>query len=208
MLLILLAALAPFAGAGGLYGIRSVETFNPFCTSCHLKDHQDYLDDGRRKREAVRTLSGWHLAGEKAGCISCHGEDGIAGMTRTTWLASKDLLKFIAGAYEQPSRVFHPILNNDCLKCHPEERILRLPDGAFHAIIDHAQLKDACVDCHSGHRAGGRKEKTFLVPAVAQPRCDACHKDLRQKVQVGRSSPPGREASRIALAGASPPKDP
>ncbi|MBI4252193.1 MAG: hypothetical protein HY618_07005, partial [Candidatus Tectomicrobia bacterium] len=50
-LVLLLVLLLP-AGAGGLYGIRAVESYNPFCTYCHLKDHQDYFDDGARQREA------------------------------------------------------------------------------------------------------------------------------------------------------------
>ncbi len=189
--------LLPALGIGGLYGIRKVESYNPFCTSCHLQDHQDYLDDGRRPEKAIRTLGGWHLAGGKAECISCHGEDGLAGMARTTYLASKDLFKFIVGDYEQPSRVFHPILDKDCRKCHSDERILKLVDDDFHAILDHTELPFTCVQCHSGHRTGGRKAKRFIVPKAAQPHCDRCHKDLDQKVRVGKRSPPGR---RIRLA--------
>lgn len=186
------AVLLSAAGAAGLHGIRTVESYNPFCTYCHLKDHQDYLDDGARKKEAVRTLGGWHLASGKAPCISCHGEDGLAGMARTTYLAARDTWKFVVGDYAQPSRVFHPILDGDCLKCHPEERILKLAGDAFHGVSDHAQLKAACVQCHSGHRTGGRRQKVFIVPAFAQPRCDACHKDLETKVQLSglKLSPP------------------
>lgn len=189
---VLLPVLLLPAGAGGLYGIRAVESYNPFCTYCHLKDHQDYFDDGARQREAIRTLGGWHLASGKAACISCHGEDGIAGMARTTWLAAGDTWKFVAGGYEQPSRVFHPIVDKDCLKCHPEERILKLAESAFHGISDHALLKGACVQCHGGHKTGGRSQKAFIVPAFAQPRCDDCHKDLKTKVQLSglRLSPP------------------
>jgi hypothetical protein len=183
---LLLILLLPAAGAGGLYGIRAVESYDPFCTSCHLQDHQDYLDEGKREKRAIRTLGGWHLATGKASCISCHGEDGVAGMIRTTWLAAGDTWKFVIGDFEVPARVFHPIADKDCRKCHPEERILKLPEDAFHGISDHAELKASCVQCHSGHRTGGRREKAFIVPAFAQPRCDACHKDLEQKVQVGK----------------------
>ena len=184
MLLLALAPAAGLAGLAGLHGIRAVESYDPFCTYCHLKDHQVYLDDGRRRKEAVQTLGGWHLASGKAPCISCHGEDGITGMARTTWLAARDTWKFVVGDYAQPSRVFHPILDGDCLKCHPEERILKLAESAFHGISDHAELKAACVQCHGGLPAVGRRQKAFVVPAFAQPRCDACHKDLKTKVQL------------------------
>ena len=196
-LLLIAAALL----GGGLYGIRALESYNPFCTSCHLQDHQDYLDDGARPEKSIRTLGGWHLAGGKAGCISCHGEEGIAGMARTTFLASKDLVKFIIGDYEQPSRVFHPIVDKDCVKCHSVERILKLPEEDFHAILDHATLPFACVECHNGHRAGGKKARRFIVPATAQPRCEQCHKDLEQKVRVGRGRPPkGRLAGAVSIS--------
>ncbi|MDA1001274.1 MAG: NapC/NirT family cytochrome c [bacterium] len=193
--IIALGAVAAVAalGVGGLYGIRALESYDPFCTSCHLQDHQVYLDDGGRAKADVRTLGGWHLAGGKAGCISCHGEDGIFGMMQTTWLAAGDTVKFVTGDYKQPSRVFHPIKNKDCLKCHPEDRVLDLPEGSFHAITDHAELSFSCVQCHSGHKVGGRREKKFLVPNFAQPRCDKCHEELEQKVRVGAlKTPPSR----------------
>jgi hypothetical protein len=184
----LAAIAASTLGTGGLYGIRALESYNPFCISCHLQDHQDYLDDGARAKKAIRTLGGWHLASGKAGCISCHGEEGIVGMARTTFLATKDLVKFAIGDYKQPSRVFHPIVDKDCVKCHGVERLLKLSGEDFHAILDHATLPSACVQCHTGHRAGGRKAKRFIVPKTAQPRCDACHNKLEQKVRVGMNS--------------------
>lgn len=187
--LVLLIVLSPLAGVGGLHGIRAVESYDPFCTVCHLQDHQDYLDDGARPKAGVRTLAGWHARAGGVRCISCHGEEGIAGMIRTTILASKDLYKFIIGDFEQPSRVFHPILDKDCAKCHDEERLLELADGAFHAIVDHAELEANCVQCHNGHRMGGERAKAFLVAATAQPRCDACHDDLEQKVDVKTLDP-------------------
>ncbi len=187
----------PILGLGSLYGIRQVESYNPFCTSCHLQDHQDYMDDARRPEKAIRTLGGWHLAGGKVRCISCHGEEGITGMTRTTYLAAKDSVKFVLGDYEQPSRVFHPIQDKDCLKCHGDERILKLEDDDFHAILDHSELPFACVQCHNGHQTGGRKAKRFIVPKTAQPRCNHCHDKLEQKVRVGRRPQPER---RIRLA--------
>ena len=182
--LVLLVLLSPLLGVGGLYGIRAVESYDPFCTVCHLQDHQDYLDDGARAENMVQTLGGWHKSAGGVRCISCHGEEGITGMIRTTILANKDLYKFIIGDYEQPSRVFHPILDKDCLKCHDEERLLELADDAFHAISDHAELKADCVQCHNGHRTGGERAKGFMVAATAQPRCDACHDELEQKVDL------------------------
>ena len=182
--LIPLVLLSPLLGVGSMYGIRAVESYDPFCTVCHLQDHQDYLDDGARAENMVQTLGGWHKSAGEVRCISCHGEEGITGMIRTTILANKDLYKFIIGDYEQPSRVFHPILDKDCLKCHDEERLLELSDDAFHAISDHAELKADCVGCHNGHRVGGEREKGFMVAATAQPRCDACHDELEQKVDL------------------------
>ena len=187
--LILAAALSPLLGLGGLHGIRAVESYDPFCTACHLRDHQDYLDDGMRPKARTRTLAGWHKSADAARCISCHGEEGIAGMIRTTLLAGKDLYKFVIGDFEQPSRVFHPIPDKDCVKCHDEARLLALADGAFHAISDHAELKADCVQCHNGHRMGGAREKAFLVAATAQPRCDACHDELEQKVDLKALDP-------------------
>lgn len=194
--LILSVLLSPLFGIGSLYGIRAVESYDPFCTVCHLQDHQDYLDDGARAKNLAQTLGGWHKSAGDVKCISCHGEEGITGMIRTTILANKDLYKFIIGDYEQPSRVFHPILDKDCVKCHDEERLLDLSDDAFHAISDHAELKADCVQCHNGHRLGGEREKGFMVAATAQPRCDACHDELEQKVDLKDLEPfPKKEES-------------
>ena len=195
----LLLIVLPALGVGGLYGIRAVESYNPFCTSCHLQDHQDYLDDGARPKTQVRSLGGRHLSSGKVKCISCHGEEGITGMFRTTYLAAKDLVKFLAGDYKQPSRVFHPIADKDCVKCHLEARILKLGEEDFHAILDHATLPFTCVQCHNGHRTGGRRARRFIVPQTAQPRCDHCHNKLDQKVRVGQGALP---RNRVRLAGA------
>ncbi len=194
----LAALLLLVLGVGGLYGIRAVESYDPFCTSCHLQDHQEYLDDGARPAKSIRSLAGWHLTGEKAKCISCHGEEGIVGMARTTFLAAKDTVKFVLGDYEHPSRVFHPIADKDCLKCHADERILKLEEDDFHAILDHATLPFSCVQCHNGHLAGGRSAKRLVVPRTAQPRCDHCHNKLEQKVRVGGNLP---DKKKLRLAG-------
>ncbi|MBT3351479.1 MAG: hypothetical protein HOC91_13270 [Nitrospinaceae bacterium] len=198
VILVLLIVL-PALGVGALYGIRAVESYNPFCTSCHLQDHQDYLDDGTRPKAKVRTLGGRHLSSGEVKCISCHGEEGITGMLRTTYLAAKDSVKFIIGDYKQPSRVFHPVADRDCVKCHSEARILKLEEEDFHAILDHATLPFGCVQCHNGHRIGGRPARRFIVPQTAQPRCDHCHNKLDQKVRVGQSVLP---RNRDRLAGA------
>ncbi len=193
----LLALAFTVSGIGGIYGIRAVESYDPFCTSCHLQDHQDYLDDGARPAKSIRTLAGWHLTDGKAKCISCHGEEGFTGMARTTYLAAKDTVKFVLCDYEQPSRVFHPIEDKDCLKCHADERSLKLDEEDFHVILDHATLPFSCVQCHNGHLEGGRLAKRFIVPRTAQPRCDRCHGKLKQKVRVGGLYP-ARKNSRLA----------
>ncbi len=125
-------------------------------------------------------------------------------MARTTYLAAKDTVKFVLGDYEQPSRVFHPIPDKDCIKCHGDERILKLGEEDFHGILDHAELPFTCVQCHNGHRTGGRKAKRFIVPKTAQPRCDHCHNDLDQKVRVGQRSQPVRKIRLADLKGIFP----
>ena len=187
-------------GIGGLHGIRGLESYDPFCTSCHLQDHKGYLDDGRAVKEKIRTLGGWHLASGEAKCISCHGEDGVFGMFNTTSLAAGDAWRFVTGDYEQPSRVFHPIADKDCLKCHPIDRTIELETEDFHAILDHAELEFACIQCHNGHRTGGKRARRFIVPSAAQPRCDSCHKDLKQKVRVGLVIPPPNNSTNTLAA--------
>lgn len=203
VVILLLLIVLPALGVGGLYGIRALESYNPFCTSCHLQDHQDYLDDGARPKTEVRTLGGRHLSSGEVKCISCHGEEGITGMARTTYLAAKDSVKFILGDYEQPSRVFHPMADKDCVKCHSEARILKLEEEDFHVILDHATLPFTCVQCHNGHLTGGKRAKRFIVPQTAQPRCDHCHNKLDQKVRVGQGALP-RKRDRLAGAASSP----
>ena len=61
-----------------------------------------------------------------------HGEEGITGNDSvTTILANKDLYKFIIGDYEQPSRVFHPILDKGLREVSRRERLLSWPTTRF-----------------------------------------------------------------------------
>ncbi|MFQ5895805.1 MAG: cytochrome c3 family protein [Nitrospinota bacterium] len=160
-----------------LRGIRTLESYDPFCTYCHLADHQEYFDDGGRPPPQVETLSGWHTAKGEVGCIRCHGEDGLLGMARTTWLASGDLWRFIIGDYEQPSRVFRPILDKDCAKCHGADRVVSLAPERFHAITDHFLLETPCVQCHLSHRTGGRGKLAFFILERTRARCQECHEE-------------------------------
>ena len=69
----------PSARVGSLYGIRAVESYDPFCTVCHLQITRISRRGARAKNE-VRTLGGWHKSAGGVRCISCTGKRASRGM--------------------------------------------------------------------------------------------------------------------------------
>lgn len=96
-------------------GLVVKETDDRFCIACHL--HEEKL---KRFSSATPTdLAGLHQRKDPTvGCIDCHG--GAAPLTRVkVWtVAGFDTLKFVVGAYAEPTRMRVALGDAECRQCH------------------------------------------------------------------------------------------
>ncbi len=155
-----------------LYGVREVEKRDAFCGSCHMDDHRLKLRQSLHKE--ATTLSASHSIKEEVRCIDCHGYDSIPGRVETMTLATKSLLQYITGNFEDPSRTTEPIRDESCIKCHPPNRPHPSGEDEFHGRYEHIDLPTPCVDCHIGHEPGAPAH-AYLVRSRVLIQCGECH---------------------------------
>ncbi|HVP30117.1 MAG TPA: hypothetical protein VMW35_13270 [Myxococcota bacterium] len=194
---VLAAALPLVAWAGWAISDR-LEQRNEFCNSCHLPNGTPLHRDLRRDFDGVphETLASVHGGakveargdGPEAAfrCYDCHSGTGLVGRLRVKALAAKDALWYVAGRFEEPGEMRHPLRDADCRKCHatyPESE--RRAEGTggwtrpFHAVAVHnAGLEVGCVECHLAHERGGIPDAYFLQAKLLVDQCARCHAEL------------------------------
>lgn len=111
-------------------------------------------------------------------------------------VAALDTVKFLAGAYREPTRMRLPLRDAECWPCHTP--ILRRPgttDGeastfaaeaetegragtSYHAIREHDTVRVACVRCHDAHTTDSDAASRFISKAAVVPVCRECHADM------------------------------
>jgi predicted CXXCH cytochrome family protein len=171
-----------------LAGLVVKERDDRFCVACHL--HEEKFK--RFTARASSDLAGFHHRKDATvGCIACHG--GATALTRATvWtVAGVDTLRFLAGAYAEPTRMRVSLGDADCGRCHTP--ILapraRAPAGAepqsagnretnYHAIRDHGPVNVRCVRCHTSHTTDSDERNRFISRSTIQPVCRECHKEM------------------------------
>ena len=119
---------------------------------------------------------------DPARCIDCHGGVGFQGKLRVKWLAARDALVWLGGDFEEPDGMNTPLLDEDCLQCHPsfDETPSGLPRPRFHELSVHnAELGVDCVQCHGSHDAGD-PDFHYLDIAHVRSRCAECHNEFAQ----------------------------
>jgi len=180
-----------------LAGLVVKEHDDRFCVACHLHDE-------KLKRFNIRPsadLAGFHHQKDATvGCIACHG--GSAPLTRVkVWtVAGFDTLKFLVGAYDEPTRMRVGLHDTDCRQCHtpilkPGAWAGGSPPGIavnygaeaqdegsgetnYHAIRDHNAVSVRCVRCHTSHTTNGEARNLFISRPTVQPICRECHKNM------------------------------
>lgn len=98
-----------------LAALAAKERDDRFCVACHL--HEAKL--ARVVAGPATDLAGAHHRAEaRVGCIGCHG-GADPGMRLRVWaVAGWDTVKFLVGAYEEPTRMRLPLRDADCRVCH------------------------------------------------------------------------------------------
>lgn len=153
-------------------------------------------------------MAGFHSQKKaEVGCIACH--EGLGPQRRlSVWaLAGLDTVKFLAGVYEEPTRMRLPLPDAECRVCHspilkPLKTAARAPalaatidpsdestfaaeaqtEGrggtAYHALRDHDGVSVRCVRCHTSHTTEGGAQNRFISKPTVQPVCRECHKQM------------------------------
>lgn len=174
-----LAALSLAALPAGWVVSDRLESNDAFCVSCHLPAgrplHERKLDDFRSS--PPQSLVAAHAAARSEfRCIDCHGGTSPLGRVRVKAVAARDALRYLAGRFEEPDHMRHPLWDEDCARCHTSYRAER--DDSFHALeVHNVDFPLACVSCHRSHVAG-RAELDFLLPEVVLPACRGCHEEF------------------------------
>jgi len=98
-----------------LTGLAAKERDNRFCVSCHL--HDDKF--GRLTAPVATDLAGFHHQKQaEVGCIACHGGADPPMRLKVWAVAGFDTLRFLAGAYAEPTHMRLPLRDADCRQCH------------------------------------------------------------------------------------------
>jgi len=192
-------------GALFLVALAAKERDNRFCVSCHLHDEKF----GRLIALAPGDLAGQHHRKDATvGCIACHG-GADPGMRLTVWaVAGFDTLKFLAGAYREPTRMRLPLRDAECRQCHTPILRAAHADGAasgapartddpsdestfaaeaategrggtsYHAIREHDTVRVTCVRCHTTHATDSDAPSRFISRTRVVPICRECHKEM------------------------------
>jgi len=185
------ALLVLLGGPIGWMVSDAVERQNDFCNACHLPDGGGPLHLSIREGFDARppaSLAGLHgpairadaAPPDPARCIDCHGGVGLVGRTRVKLLAARDALVWLTGDFEEPDHMSTPLLDADCLQCHPEfdETPSGLPRPLFHELeVHNRELGKTCVSCHLSHEPGDA-DFHFLDLAHVRHECAGCHTEF------------------------------
>ncbi len=193
------------AASAFLAALSAKERDNRFCVSCHLHDAKFT----RMVGGPVTDLAGFHHAKDgRVGCIACHGGADPVMRLRVWSIAGFDTLKFLVGAYGEPTHMRLPLRDVDCRQCHTpilkqstpvaapgarltpetsagaeasymtEAPIDRGGHISFHAFRDHDAVDVRCVACHQAHTTDSRATEHFLSRSAVEPICRECHRQL------------------------------
>lgn len=183
--------------AAFLAGLTVKERDNRFCVACHL--HEEKF--GRLIAVPARDLAGLHHQRKAAiGCIACHGGADPAMHARILAVAGVDTLRFLVGAYAEPTRMRLRLRDAECRQCHTPIRAAApgappvaardeaavaaeaetegRADASYHAIREHETVRIACSRCHPSHATDAGAAQHFIARARVRPICHECHREL------------------------------
>jgi predicted CXXCH cytochrome family protein len=177
-----------------LSGLAAKERDNRFCVACHLHDEKF-----RRLTTATPTdLAGLHHARDTTvGCIACHGGSDLHTRLTVWGVAGFDTVRFLVGAYREPTAMRLPLRDAECRQCHTPilkamaakaDSTIRAEDRfeaeaetegrggtSYHAIREHDTVRVTCVRCHGAHTTDSVAGRRFISEARVVPVCRGCH---------------------------------
>jgi hypothetical protein len=177
-----------------LAGLAAKERDDRFCVACHL--HEEKFR--RLNAPASTDLAGFHHAkAPTVGCIGCHGGSDLP-MRLAVWgVAGVDTVRFLVGAYREPTGLRLPLRDAECRQCHAP--ILKTAAGAaagsganleaeseteghagtsYHAIRDHDGVRVTCIRCHAAHTTDSEASQRFIARPRVVPICRECHRAM------------------------------
>ncbi|MBI4638398.1 MAG: hypothetical protein HY727_18830 [Candidatus Rokubacteria bacterium] len=164
-----------------MVALAAKERDNRFCVSCHLHDEKFT----RLIAPASTDLAGLHHQKKaEVGCIACHG--GVhPGMRVRVWaLAGFDTLKFLAGAYQEPTRMRLLLQDAECRQCHTpilpvarKERGAGQPGPGAAAPPTGTNVADESTDAEEAatEGRGGGSYHAIREHNTVKTTCVACH---------------------------------
>jgi len=175
-IVIAVALVLVFAASALAFGAH-LENNDAFCASCHTQPETTFVE--RTTAPAV-DLASAHTP-EQVGCIHCHSGTGMPGRLSAMELGARDLAAYAGGSYPQPSKLKHPIPDENCLKCHDKISTGNNFENHFHILLPRWQKFDpqgaaTCVSCHSAHTTDGMPSLNWLNKERTVAQCNNCHR--------------------------------
>lgn len=163
-----------------LAGLAVKERDDRFCVACHL--HDEKLE--RLTAAAAADLASFHhLRDGSVGCIACHGGADPVMRAKVWTVAAFDTVRFLAGAYAEPTRMRLPLRDAECRGCHtpilkPTARAApALP--AMPAVPPSASAGDPSVEMYAAdpyaERASSTNYHAIREHDTAKVHCIRCH---------------------------------
>lgn len=160
-----------------LTGLAAKERDNRFCVACHLHDEKF-----QRLTSAVATdLAGFHHQKKATiGCIVCHGGADPA-MRGAVWaVAGFDTLRFLVGAYEEPTHMRLPLRDAECRQCHTPILVSRPSQatpssGSASRAIDPSDESTALTAEAATEGRGGTSYHAIREHDTVKIACIRCH---------------------------------
>lgn len=149
------AVLLPsFSVATGLVLVFARAERVEFCGSCHLAMDPFVADmqDPRGTDLAAVHFANRYIPGEQ--CYECHTSYGLFGTLKAKTHGATQVLRYYAGAFSPPVKMWQPYSNADCLKCHAESRLwLAEPSHTADGMtVELFEDRISCMACHErGH---------------------------------------------------------
>lgn len=156
-----------------LAGLAAKERDNRSCVSCHLHDEKF-----RRLTSAVATdLAAFHHQKKaEVGCIACHGGADPSMRLKVWAIAGFDTVRFLSGAYTEPTHMRLPLRDAECRQCHTPILVSRIGQAAPGS----ASAKRGPASAASPRAIDPSDESTFVAEAETEGRAGTSYHAIRE----------------------------
>lgn len=160
--------------AGGGFTVVHLEEEAAFCASCHTQPETIYV---QRAQNAPVDLASAHAQAEVA-CVACHSGAGVLGRADALLLGAQNVVRFVTGNYQSPTRSLTPIHTDHCTKCHAAVFTTLNASNHFHYFSQRWAQPTACVACHPAHPTDRTHATRYTSANAMQATCTQCHQQI------------------------------